>query len=90
MGAKVTKPSRDALGPRRERLGEQQPPPAAREDQPQAAVELGAAPRRQQLRDLALELGPRHLAPEPQVRGRALEPVEVVGEGERRARRRRG
>jgi hypothetical protein len=42
-------------------LGEQQSPPAARHDDAQDTVELGAAARRQQLGDLGLEVRAEHL-----------------------------
>ena len=62
-------------------LGEQQAPAAARDHDAQHAVEVAAAARREQLRDLALELGPEDLR-QAQVRRRALQAVEVLGERE--------
>ena len=65
-------------------LGEQQAPPAASNHDAQDAVEIGAAPCCQQLRYLALQLRPKDLR-QAQVRRGALQAVEVVDEGERRA-----
>jgi hypothetical protein len=56
---------------------------AAGEHDAQAAVELGPAASVQQLRDLGLELRSGD-AGEAEVRGGALETVEMVGERERR------
>ena len=74
-------PQPDAGRLGRRRLGEQQPPAAARDHDAQRAVELAAAARGQQLRDLALQLGSEDLR-QAKVRARTLEPVEVVGERE--------
>ena len=75
----------DPLGIGGQRLGEEQPPLAGRQHDPEQTAEGVAAARLEQLGDLPLQLVPRNLAREPQVAVRALEPIEVVGERERPA-----
>jgi len=70
-------------GPGGQRLGHQQPAPPAGEDQSQAPVEAGAATFLEKRGRLLLQLAPRDLAAEAQVRRGALDSVQVLGERER-------
>ena len=69
----------DSVGRRRQRLGQQEAAPATGEHDAQAAVELGAAAIGEQLGDLRPELRSKGVR-QAQVRGRALQPVEVIGQ----------